>query len=275
MLLQMYLQQGAKKLLENEPENFALTTQAPRQSKRLSRRQIITLSLLAVLVTAAFLLRKAAVVWNFAGYGWEIFLFYVMITGLRNREDWSFYRRITPRIVAETLPVLFVTIWIGMQLYIYIPLLQWSWLKILPLDHGHAINLNLMPVTEALRLSAQHHLSAWQQTERILSWCAGFGFLLLLIANLPSLAYGEELQFRDGTRNWRDGARRSVVFGLIHCIVGIPLALGLALSLGGLWFTRQYFIGGVTRSTTYHLAWNFLLMLLICWLLLTTVLHIG
>lgn len=88
-------------------------------------------------------------------------------------------------------------------------------------------------------------------------------FVVLLALVLPRLAEAEELMFRRGTRSWGDGAGRSVLFGLVHMIVGVPLAVALALSIGGLWFTRQYFLGGTNRSTLYHLTYNCIALVLV------------
>jgi hypothetical protein len=87
----------------------------------------------------------------------------------------------------------------------------------------------------------------------------GIAFLLLLFVNLPRLAANEEEVYRDGTKNWLDAIPRSLRFGLMHMIVGVPLWCGLALSLPGLWFTRQYFKGGVERSTMAHAIYNMML----------------
>src|SRR5581483_1968633 len=92
-------------------------------------------------------------------------------------------------------------------------------------------------------------------------------FLLLLLFVLPSLAAAEERLFRQGTRGWRQGLVRSLIFGLAHWPMGIPLGAALALSIGGLWFTYQYFRGGIARSTVYHLTYNLLAILLIVLLL--------
>ena len=86
-------------------------------------------------------------------------------------------------------------------------------------------------------------------------------FILLLILNLPRLAAAEEEEFRDGTKNWWHAVPRSLTFGLMHMIVGVPLWLGLALAIPGMWFTRQYFKGGLTRSTMAHSLYNFMIAL--------------
>ena len=85
-------------------------------------------------------------------------------------------------------------------------------------------------------------------------------FVVLLAVAMPQLVAGEERLFRAGTRSWAQAVGRSVVFGLAHLVSGVPIAAGLALSIAGLWFTRQYFSGGLECSTTYHLAWNYQLL---------------
>jgi hypothetical protein len=88
----------------------------------------------------------------------------------------------------------------------------------------------------------------------------GFAFLALLMFNVPRLARLEEDVFRRGTRGWRDGCLRSVKFGLAHCLIGVPIGWGLALSVGGLWFTWHYFRGGVRRAWFYHVIYNLMLL---------------
>lgn len=88
-------------------------------------------------------------------------------------------------------------------------------------------------------------------------------FLPVLLFALPSLAKYEEEDFREGTRNWSQGVKRSIKFGLVHLIALIPLGAALALSIGGLWFTYQYFKGGVERSTIYHSAYNSIVVVIL------------
>jgi hypothetical protein len=85
-------------------------------------------------------------------------------------------------------------------------------------------------------------------------------YLPVLMFALPSLAKYEEEKYRNGTRNWFHGVLRSIRFGLAHLIMLIPFGTALALSIGGLWFTHQYFKGGTTRSTTYHAVYNSMLV---------------
>ena len=47
-----------------------------------------------------------------------------------------------------------------------------------------------------------------------------------------------------------------VLFGLVHCLIGIPLGAGLALTLLGLWLSQIYFDGGVELSTQAHTAYD-------------------
>ncbi len=65
-------------------------------------------------------------------------------------------------------------------------------------------------------------------------------FFLTVLVVLPFLAKVEEEMFRKGGNDWRSIAKRSVVFGLVHCLVGVPLAAGIALILSGLFYGRVY-----------------------------------
>lgn len=97
----------------------------------------------------------------------------------------------------------------------------------------------------------------------------GLAFLALLMVNVPRLARREEEVFRRGTLGWADGLSRSVRFGLVHCIVGIPIGWGIGLSLGGVWLTWHYFRGGVRRAWFFHVVYNLaLLSLLGAWLVI-------
>jgi hypothetical protein len=100
-----------------------------------------------------------------------------------------------------------------------------------------------------------------------LEWLIPLVFAVMLIPALPLFAEAEERRFRSGAEEWSRGRRvwRAMQFGLVHCVIGIPIGVGIALSIGGLYFTWAYLRGyrnggsqaaGVAESTRSHLAYN-------------------
>jgi hypothetical protein len=100
-----------------------------------------------------------------------------------------------------------------------------------------------------------------------LEWIVPAFFLSLVFPLLPLFAAREEEMFRLGAENWSTGhrIRRGLEFGLIHLIMGIPIAVALALSVGGWYFTWAYLRGyrrtgsqweAMMESTRSHLAYN-------------------
>ena len=78
---------------------------------------------------------------------------------------------------------------------------------------------------------------------------------LLLVANLPTVAMLEEFMFRQGTTSWTGAAVRSLLFGLAHLGMNIPLGASVAIGGTGLWFSWWYFRGGIALSGVMHLAY--------------------
>ena len=99
-------------------------------------------------------------------------------------------------------------------------------------------------------------------------------FIGLLIVGLPLLVAREEWVFRRGAE-WRGTAAnvgRSVLFGLAHAVVGIPIGAALALSIGGLYLTWCYLerwretrseSEALLESTRAHLAYNLTIIVLV------------
>lgn len=92
-------------------------------------------------------------------------------------------------------------------------------------------------------------------------------FIGLLIVGLPLLVAREEWVFRRGAerRGTTANVARSVLFGLAHAVIGIPIGAALALSIGGLYLTSCYLegwretrseSGALLESTRAHLAYN-------------------
>jgi hypothetical protein len=99
-------------------------------------------------------------------------------------------------------------------------------------------------------------------------------FIGLLIVGLPLLVAREEWVFRRGAeaRGTAMNVGRSVVFGLAHAVIGIPIGAALALSIGGLYLTWCYLegwketrtqTGALLESTRAHLAYNLTIITLV------------
>lgn len=99
-------------------------------------------------------------------------------------------------------------------------------------------------------------------------------FSVLLLIGLPLFVEREEEVFRLGAeqRTRRENARRAVTFGLVHAIVGIPIGVALALSVGGFYFTWAYLRtwrrAGSTQlalleSIRCHLGYNLVIVTLL------------
>jgi hypothetical protein len=92
-------------------------------------------------------------------------------------------------------------------------------------------------------------------------------FVILLVPALPLLVEREEVAFRLGAEEWTTPKRigKALLFGLVHALVGIPIGVALALSIGGAAFTLGYLRAyratasrraALLESTRLHLAYN-------------------
>lgn len=88
-------------------------------------------------------------------------------------------------------------------------------------------------------------------------------YLALLMFDLPVIAFTEEMIFRQGTASWPEAIVRSLLFGFVHMLVGVPLFAVASLSVAGLWFSYFYFEGGVELSTLHHTTYDFIVVGLI------------
>jgi hypothetical protein len=93
-------------------------------------------------------------------------------------------------------------------------------------------------------------------------------FIVLLLPALPLFARREEELFRLGAEawSWPRRAWKALQFGLVHALIGIPIGVALALSVGGAYFQLAYLRGyhrsggsrreALMESTRAHLAYN-------------------
>lgn len=130
-----------------------------------------------------------------------------------------------------------------------IPLLRWGWWSSIGGDGN--------PVFGSSKATSG---TIWE-------WLIPAVFLTLVLAALPLFAFAEERMFRRGAEQWstRRRALKVLQFGLIHAVVGVPIAAAIALSVGGAYFMRVYLrsfadTGNVAEatleSTRAHTAYN-------------------
>lgn len=76
----------------------------------------------------------------------------------------------------------------------------------------------------------------------VLEWLIPLVFIALLIPALPLFAHAEEVLFRRGAEHWsrRRRAFKVVQFGMVHAVIGIPIGVAAALSVGGAYFMAVY-----------------------------------
>ena len=109
--------------------------------------------------------------------------------------------------------------------------------------------------------------SSTSTTGTIWEWLIPLVFMALVVAALPLFANAEERMFRTGAQFWsrRRRALKVVQFGLIHAVIGIPIGVALALSVGGAYFMsvylRSFALTGSSseatlESTRAHTAYN-------------------
>lgn len=106
-----------------------------------------------------------------------------------------------------------------------------------------------------------------------LEWIVPMIFVLVLIPIVPLFAEREEVMFRQGAEHWSWPRRvyKCAQFGLVHALIGIPIGVALALSVGGAYFmtayVRRYRRRGpdeaLLESTRCHAAYNLAIAVLL------------
>ncbi|MEA2900871.1 MAG: hypothetical protein QOD38_325 [Acidimicrobiaceae bacterium] len=187
----------------------------------------------------------------------------IALTGRGRGRVAEIVQGLRPRHFVLAIPAFVLTVTAALLL-IQLPVLDWGWWSAL----GGIGN----PVTGGTE----------RTTGTALEWLVPLVFLTLLIPALPLFAEAEERMFRLGaeTRSRLGRIRRSVEFGLAHAIIGIPIGVALALSVGGMYFTWRYMHvfrrtgdrnAAMVESTRAHTAYNVTVLALVAVAILSSV----
>jgi hypothetical protein len=185
----------------------------------------------------------------------------LLIAERRNYEFvWSVWRRFRIKMFFECLGIVTLTIAVAVAL-LRIPGLKYGWINIF---FGGSGNMLIRPIQEG------------SDSVNILVRVMVPVFFVALAFVLPFLARFEERIFRKGHDEWSSIVRQSVKFGLVHCLVGVPLAAGIALIIPGLFYGLKYkrafdrstdMMGyrqaedeAVMVSTAYHTMYNMIVV---------------
>jgi len=183
----------------------------------------------------------------------------------RNRKNlpfiWMIWKRFRFGMFLETFVLVVVVLVTCVFLSKNIPFLHYGWLHLI-LERGG--NIITAPF---LMASQSEHIGL-----RVLTPI----FLFFLLFAIPFLAEGEEQIFRKGYYTWGKMLQRSIYFGLIHLVVGVPFSVAITLIIPGMFFAHKYqrtykkllptmkkkeaVHEAVLVSTTYHTLMNSILI---------------
>lgn len=146
-----------------------------------------------------------------------------------NRRNLSFillvWKRFNLKMLVECVGALIALIVFILTLLHYLPFTSFGWMNFIVQGGG---NLFVAPVL------------AGSNSPHILIRLLVPLFFVLLIPTLPFLAKMEEDAFRRGNISLKSIAERSVVFGLIHMTMGVPLAAAIGLIGMGFFYAHIY-----------------------------------
>jgi hypothetical protein len=171
----------------------------------------------------------------------------LVVAAVRNRLAW---RHLWP------VPLVLIVVVLAASLLMAVPGLDWGWWS--------AIGGDGNPVFGSTDSTAG---TAW-------AWAIPLVFICLLLPALPLFANAEERMFRAGAERWSTPRRalKTLQFGLVHALIGIPIGAAMALSIGGAYFMyvylRQFARTGsandaTLESTTAHTAYNGLIIVMV------------
>lgn len=161
-----------------------------------------------------------------APYLWGLWLSALLAQPLLDRENRRYsidlYKRVRPRHIASSLLLAALTLAAYAAISTAVPATNISWISLMSGGGSSGEEgTNILIASATLPI-------------------LGPIFIALLVFDMPLLTSLEERLFRGGTSSYLGAIPRSLVFGLAHCLVGVPVAAGLAIAIPGMWFSRQY-----------------------------------
>ncbi len=215
------------------------------------------LRLLVALVVVGLIARAARPAWRHRRLAFRV---------------WS---QVRPRHVLGSLALLAVVVTVALSLLRFVPVTGISLGGLIGIT-GNAV---FAPIDELAARSGTDLTptdsvqgTAPEPVNRGLTLAAIGGFLAVLLALFPWLAYVEELAFRDGLERAGTAAQvwRALRFGLAHLVMLVPLAAALAIAVAGFFYGRVYLRAyardglrseAILAATTWHVTFNSLVVL--------------
>jgi len=147
----------------------------------------------------------------------------------------------------------------------YLPeLLKWNLFSILG-KNGTNANIEILKIASSPSSSSSSLV--------IISKLFILSIFLLFLLLIPKAAYWEEIQFRSGTtRINKKVIIRNLKFGLMHCIIGVPIWVGFILGGVGMAYSVRYIRVykrtsdedlALMSCTSLHGKYNLILILLL------------
>lgn len=151
------------------PEDPSSSVQSKQSFVKANPRRMVLISIVVVSAVLVIFFRKESWIWTTLGYMWEAFLFYNMAGNIHSgtsQVTWRFFKLLRPAMFLQALLELSAVVVVGYALYT-LPVLNWTWLKLLPLDGGHSTNLMVMPLARPLQEAAIKHPTLGQSLSLI------------------------------------------------------------------------------------------------------------
>jgi hypothetical protein len=176
------------------------------------------------------------------------------------------WKRVRPKMVAETLGVLFLVASSFVLLSLFVPITRLGWMNFFTAEGG---NIILTPI------------AGLAETKYDFTRYIPVMLLCILLFVVPFFVKIEEEMFRHGHTSRSGVGLWSAIFGLAHLVLGIPIAAGFSLIILGLFLGYKYqkaywetipvcgeevnlaYARAIMTSITYHTLFDSILFIIL------------